>query len=144
MNKDRSRFSAIVSFPDGSEETYDVTLDKKDVDLTYDEVEQAVMQAVDAKHGFTIDDYEDDEILYDIIEIVVNNEDGESYPVICEDDDDSELKKSKAYTKYLVLPAATYTLSPEAKLWMNMKESGLIDEDTDFDYEKFHKLIKDI
>lgn len=143
MNKDRSSFSAIVSFPNGDEETYDVVINKKDIELTYDEVEEAIMQAIDDKHGFTLDDY-DDKSPYKIVDIVINSEDGESYPVLHEDDDDSKLKKSNTYAKYLVLPYAQYSLTPEAKLWMDMKNSGLIDEDVEFDYEKFHKLIKDI
>lgn len=98
------------------------------------------MDAVDKKHGYTINDFEDDSP-YSIVSIVIN-EDDESYPVISETDDDSELKQSGVYNKYLVLPWALYELTDEAKLWMKLKENGIIDEDEPFDFEKYHSLVE--
>ena len=55
--------------------------------------------------------------------------------------DDSELKNDKTFIKYLVLPDARYSLTPEAKLWMDLKKNGIIDEDAEFDFEKYHKMV---
>ena len=137
----RLSFSAVVVFSDNNEEeTFDVEISKCIDDLTYDEVENAIMDAVDRKHGYTINDFEDDSP-YSIVSIVIN-EDDESYPVISETDDDSELKQSGVYNKYLVLPWALYELTDEAKLWMKLKENRIIDEDEPFDFEKYHSLVE--
>ena len=134
-------FSAVIEFADdNSNETFDVEIDKGLDNLTYDEVEDAIWNAVDKKHGYTSEDFEDDSP-YSIVDLVVN-EDGESYPVVPEDVDVSKLDKELDVKKYLVLPWARYTLTPECKLWMTMKDNGLIGEDEQFDYEVYHELVE--
>lgn len=134
-------FSAVVEFADdNSNEIVDVEINKNINALTYDEVEDAIYQAIDKKYGYSIEDFEND-VPYSIVDIVINEDDG-SYPVVPEDADDSELKESQEFTKYLVLPWVTYALTPEAKLWMNLKDNGIIDEDEPFDYEKYHNLVE--
>ena len=135
-------FSAVVEFTNGEDETFDVELSKSIDELTYDEVEISICNAVDNKHGYTEEDFED-ESPYEIVSIVINDGD-ESYPVISETDDDTELKCSKAYSKYLVLPWATYELTPECKLWMKMKDMGIINKDAPFDFDKYHTLVDDV
>ena len=139
----KSHFSAIVQLKDGFEDQFDVTLDKKDVNLTYDEVYDAVCKAVDTEYGFSISDFEDDEVPYEVVDIVIN-EDGKSYPVVSESDVASidELKADKECKKFLVLPDALYSLTPECKMWMQLKEAGIIDEDAPFDFAKYHALVK--
>jgi len=140
----KTSFSAIVMFlDDGEEETFDVEIHKPVEELTYDEVESAIYDAVDTKYGYVEEDFENGSSSYDVISIVVNDGD-ESYPVLSESDDDSSIKKSKVYSKYLVLPWAKYSLTPECKLWMKMKENGIVDEDAPFDYEKYHILVEGI
>lgn len=141
-NNERSFFSAVVDTVDYGEVAIDVELPKNECDLTYDEVYDAICNEVDEKYGYSDLDFEDGNMPYEIIDIVVNADDGESYPVISEDADDTELKKSKTFSKYLVLPWATYALTPEAQLWMNLKKNGIIDEDAEFDYEKYHKILE--
>lgn len=147
MNEDaksielKSSFSAVVAFTGSNdEEVFDVELNKDVASLTYDEVEAAICDAVDKKHGYSNESFED-EAPYEIASIVVNEGD-ESYPVLCEDDDTSELMHSKVYDKFLVLPWAIYELTPECKLWMKMKEMHLISEDASFDFDKYHKLVE--
>ena len=143
MNK-KTTFSAVVEFNDGFEDTYDIELDKDICELTYDEVEDAIRNLVEKEHHyvFTDEDFENPnfKLPYKIVDIVINDE-GNSYPVVPEDFDDSELKQSNVYEKYLVLPYARYSLTPEYKLYMNLISKGLIDSDSLFDFEKYHSLL---
>ena len=150
MNIKKTSFSAVVELPDDygcSEVTVDVEFDKDEEHLTYDEVVDAVYDTVDKV--FSCRSYEDEEE-YEferedyptIVSLVINADDGESYPVISESMDDSELKKDKAFSKYLVLPEARYYLTPECKLWMELKKEGILDEDAPFEFEKFHKMLE--
>ena len=70
-------------------------------------------------------------------------EDDKRYPVKSEDEDKKIIDKcAKEYGKVLILPVAVYTLTPEMKCYMNMIKSGIIDEDTEFDYEKFKNFLE--
>lgn len=140
-NTVKTSFSAVVMFlDDGEEETFDVEIGKPVESLTYDEVEEAIWNAVDEKYGYDVEDFEEDNSPYEVIDIVVN-EDGESYPAVPEDKID-KLDVELDAKKYLVLPWAKYSLTPECKLWMTMKENGIVDEDEPFDYEKYHSLVE--
>ena len=152
MNTKKTSFSAVVEIPydydyDYNEVTVDVEFDKDEEHLTYDEVVDAVYYKVDKMFGYK--SYEDEEE-YEferedyptIISLVINADDGESYPVISESMDDSELKKDNAFSKYLVLPEARYYLTPECKLWMELKKEGILDKDAPFEFEKFHKMLE--
>ena len=100
--------------------------------------------AVDEKYGYAIEDFEDrDNEPYKVIDIVVNDVDG-SWPVFPDDADIEKLRRELDVEKFAVLPWARYGLTPECKLWMAMKEDGIVDEDEPFDYEKYHKLVSDI
>ena len=149
--KEKTSFSAIVELPNAycnEEVTVDIELDKDIDHLTYDEVEDAIYTKTIKEHGisepdvYDNDDYDDADFCH-IINIVINEKDGESYPVISESMDDSKLKSSKTYSKFLVLPDALYSLSPECKLFMQLKEQGIIDEDAAFDYDKYHKILEE-
>ena len=150
MNIKKTSFSAVVELPDDydrSEVTVDVEFDKDEEHLTYDEVEDAVYDKIDKMLGYqSYGDEEEYEFKREdyptIISLVINANDGESYPVISESMDDSELKKDKAFSKYLVLPEARYSLTPECKLWMELKKEGILDEDAPFEFEKFHKMLE--
>lgn len=150
MNTKKTSFSAVVELPydyDYNEVTVDVEFDKDEEHLTYDEVVDAVYHKVDKMFGYK--SYEDEEE-YEferedyptIVSLVINADDGESYPVISESMDDSELKKDKAFSQYLVLPEARYYLTPECKLWMELKKEGILGEDAPFEFEKFHKMLE--
>lgn len=140
LKNNKLSFSAVIEFTkDHSNETIDVELNKNIDSLTYDEVEDAICNLVDEKYGYDIEDFEDD-TPYNIIDIVIN-EDGESYPVLPEEDLNN-FDKELDVKKCLVLPWAKYSLTPECKLWMKMQENGLIGENEPFDYEKYHKLVE--
>ena len=149
MKNIKTSFSAVVKLPEsigGEEATIDVELDKDEMHLTFDEVEDAILAKVEDEYGFSIasldeDDIDDDSKFPTVISIVINKDDG-SYPVIAESIDDKALAKSKVFDKYLVLPYAIYGLTPECKLWMQLKESGVIDADAPFDFDKYHSIIK--
>lgn len=143
MNK-KTSFTAVVELEDGFEDTFDVEFDKDESSLTYDEVEDAICNLVEKEHGFTFDDDEladpEFELPYKIVDIVINDN-GESYPVVPEDFDDTELKQSLVFDKYLVLPYARYGLTPEYKLYVDLMNKGIIDEDAPFDYGKYHSIV---
>ena len=112
----KTSFSAVVMFlDDGEEETFDVEIGKPVESLTYDEVEEAIWNAVDEKYGYDVKDFEEDNAPYEVVDIVVN-EDGESYPVVPEDADFKKLEAELDVKKFLVLPWAKYSLTPECKL----------------------------
>ena len=150
MNTKKTSFSAVVELPydyDYNEVTVDVEFDKDEEHLTYDEVVDAVYYKVDKMFSYKSytdeEEYEFEREDYPtIISLVINADDGESYPVISESMDDSELKKDKAFSKYLVLPEARYYLTPECKLWMELKKEGILDEDAPFEFEKLHKMLE--
>ena len=124
------------------ETTIDFTIDTNDVsNLTYDEVEQAALNEIDKMFDFTIDDYEDNYDLVSIDIIMIHDDDG-TFPVISEDRDPREVANENGVDKVLILPWATYSLTAEAKLWMKMKELGIISENSEFDYDKYHKLLE--
>lgn len=54
----------------------------------------------------------------------------------------AEYEKSQKYHAFLALPEYTYQLTPECELWMTLKEHGLIDEDSEFDFDKYHKILE--
>lgn len=142
LEKNKLLFSAVVEFADdNSNETFDVEIDKSIETLTYDEVESAIYDAVDNKHGYVEEDFEDDVAPYKIVDLVVNDN-GESYPVVPEDADLKKLDKELDIEKYLVLPWARYSLTPECKLWIIMKDNDLIDENEPFDFKTYHDLIE--
>ena len=152
MNTKKTSFSAVVELPydydyDYNEVTIDVEFDKDEEHLTYDEVEDAVYDKVDKMLGYQSygdeEEYEFEREDYPtIVSLVINADDGESYPVISESMDDNELKKDKAFSKYLVLPEARYSLTPECKLWMELKKEGILDKNAPFEFEKLHKMLE--
>lgn len=143
-NNDVLSFSAVIEFTsDHSNDTIDVTVSKSLDDLTYDEVEDAVYTAVDKRYGYSAEDFIDDDrkCPYSIVDIVINADDG-VWPVVSETADIKGLKKTSSFEKFLVLPWATYGLTPECALWMAMKEDGSVDADEPFDYDKYHALVE--
>ena len=148
--KNITSFSAVVQLPKAyaldditidvelDKDTIDVELDKDEEHLTYDEVEDAIVQ--EALKKYCYDNLDDEDYPY-ILDLVINK-DGESYPVVSESMDDSKLRASKEYTKYLVIPEAQYELTPEAKLCMQLKHEGIIDADAPFDFEKYHSILE--
>ena len=144
--KKKTSFSAVVELPESysygcDETTIDVEFDRDENHLTYDEVEDAIYKKVD--DIFKPNEYDDDEDgdYPKIINIVINCDDG-SYPVISESMDDSELKEDDAFEKFLVLPDAHYSITPECQLWLDLKKEGILDEDAPFEFEKFHRMIE--
>ena len=85
-------------------------LPEEDGHLTFDHVEDAAYDMIEKLYPedyypkATIDGF-----------MFIKNDDGEWCPVVREGDDDgiSFLKKSKEYNAFLILPEATYSLSPE-------------------------------
>ena len=150
MNKEttmkKTSFSAMIYVPTTKREIpIDVEFDKDEYSLTYDEVENAIYDKLNDEYG--IDDCSmnmPDADVPQILDIVINADDGNQYPVISESMDDTELKKSKTFDKFLVLPDATYTLTQECKLWMSLKEDGIINANEEFDFDKYHALVEKI
>lgn len=153
MNINKTSFSAVVKLPkenyNGEDFTVDVELDKDEEHLTYDEVEDAVYKELFShmpmlERMVDESDIDDDDAWPTIVDLVVNSLDGESYPVVSESmaDKIAVLNEDKSYTKYLVLPDAVYSLTPECKLWMQLKEEGIINEDAEFDFDRYHNLVK--
>lgn len=136
MSKKTTKFTAVIEFKDGHNDTIDVSIDTSEIDgaelgLTYDDVEFAVMSAVDARYGYSPDD---DSQEYSIEEIRVECDDG-MWPVVCETDRERREKFHADHTeaKMLVLPEACYALTPEFMLYSDLLESGAISKDVSFE-----------
>ena len=72
----------------------------------------------------------------------------EWYPVI--GDDENEIKKleneikSHTITRFLSLPYARYSLTPEYEAYVKLVESGMVDASkVPFDYNKMHSIVGD-
>ena len=118
-----------------------VTMSKPIEELTYDEVEIAISDKFDKKISSS------DQLRTELckVQIIDEKDPNIQWPVFREDDPKiNDLQKSKTYKKYLVLPNATYSLTPECKLWMKLIEKGVLEEDSEFNFEKMHSLLEDM
>lgn len=131
------QFSAVVEFSDGENYTFDVEVAGDKSTIVYDDVEDAIYKAVEKEYP-TYDDDPD----YKIVDIV-NYNDGVSYPVVPDDKTKAELElEFDPGTKVLILPRACYALTPECRLWLELKDTGIIDEDAPFEFDKYHEMVK--
>jgi len=72
------------------------------------------------------------------LEIVTDDGD---FPVLAEDFDKKELEK-KGIKKALVLGYAKYSLSPEYKMFLSLKDKGVFHDDEEFDVSTMKELIE--
>lgn len=117
-------------------------LPEEDGHLTFDHVEDVAYEMIEKLYPeeyypkATIDGF-----------MFIKNDAGEWCPVVREGDNDgiSLLKKSKEYNAFLILPEATYSLSPEYKLYIELVNGGMIDANkTPFDYDSMKKIVESI
>lgn len=137
-----STFVAMIEFKDGHNETVEVELEKEDIELTYDEVLNAVFDLVDTRYGYDIND---EDVPYSIVDIQVIVDDG-VFPVVSESETEKlkSLRADKNVSKFLVLPDAVYSISPQYKAFISMKENGLLKDDVEFsDVEEALRDIED-
>jgi hypothetical protein len=138
-----SKFVAMIEFKDGRNEAVEVELEKEDIALTYDEVLDAVFNLVDTRYGYDINDENDP---YSIVDIQVILDDG-TFPVVSESETKKleSLRANKNVSKFLVLPDAVYSLSPQYKAFMQMKLNGLLKDHVEFDdVEEALRVIEDV
>ena len=135
MSKKITKFIAVIEFKDGHNDTIDVDIDTSEIDeselgLTYDDVEFAVMLAVDARYGYSPDDSQE----YSIEEIRIECDDG-MWPVVRETDKERREKFHADHieSKMLVLPEACYSLTPECKMFLEMQKARVIADDASFE-----------
>lgn len=132
------QFSAVVEFSDGENQTFDFEISGDESVIVYDDVEDAVYKAVEKEYSV----YEGDDIDYKIVDVVLYK-DGVPCPVVSDDKTKDELKREfSPGTKILILGRARYALTPECKLWLELKDAGIIDEDTPFEFDKYHEMVK--
>jgi hypothetical protein len=78
-------------------------------------------------------------------DILVEGPNGEYFPVVSEGDNEaiSRLKKSKEHSMFLILPDATYSLTPEYEMYEKMVKSGVLDPQKDgFDYDEMRRVVQ--
>lgn len=134
-------FKVDVKLGPGKTETIEFSVKTKNSEcLSYDEVEFA---AYDKK------EIEFPEAYFPKAEIngriFIKNDGGKWCPVLSESDKSgiSDLRNSKEYDMFLVLPDATYSLTPEYSLYKKMVENGAIDPDIfEYDYDKMHSILE--
>lgn len=135
------KFKAEVKLGPGKIETIEFSLKANDSEcLTYDEVEFAAYDKKDAEYPKS---YYPKAELNGLI--LIKNDSGNWCPVLSESDkkEIKEIKESKKYDMFLVLPDAVYSVTPEYSLYMKMVEIGAIDPDKfEFDYEKMHSIVE--
>jgi len=144
-DKINHEFKFNVRLGPGKIETIEFTLIPPDEDyghMTYDYVEFAAMDEMETKYPneyypkSEIDGY-----------ILIKDDADEWYPIVSDGDKEGikSLKKSNEYNKFLILPDATYSLSPEYLLYMSMVKNGIIDEKkVSYDHDKMHSLLEEI
>ena len=118
-----------------------VTMSKPIEELTYDEVEIAISDKFDEKNPPT------DRLRTELHKItIVDEKDPDiQWPVFHEDDPEIDVQqKMKTCKQFLVLPNAVYSLTPECKLWMKLIEKGVLEEDSEFNFEKMHSLLEEM
>lgn len=110
--------------------------------MTYDHVEMSAMDEMDTRYPHDyypkcrIDGF-----------IMIKDDNGGWSPVVSESDTNSinDLKKSHEYDRFLVLPDAVYSLTPEFKLYLSMVKNGTIDENkVEYDYDVMHRILTDM
>lgn len=119
-----------------------VTLDSDETELLWDDVVDAVYATMDK--DFPMDCYPKAEI-HEVF--ILDRDDKEKrYPVVRSDDADKigEIEKSKGYEKFLELPEAMYSLTPEYALFLRMQNEGLVSEGIAFDGEKMRRLLDNV
>lgn len=136
MEKKEIRFSAVVALGKNAPKpnvpfTVSVDADKDETSLLWDEVENAAYDA--AEELFPESDFPN----MDVAEIWIVLDDGE-FRVIHEDADTSDIPVG---TKVLEFPCAVYSLTPEAKAFLEMQDSGLIPQDAKFNAEEMRKIF---
>jgi hypothetical protein len=109
--------------------------------LTYDHVESAAFDAMEKR--FPLEYYPK----RDVVDYIYIKDDTEWYPVVSESDKKtiSKLSKDKKFSKFLILPDAIYSLSPELLLYLKMCDEGILnpkDKFGQFNYEKMHHIIE--
>lgn len=117
-------------------------LDRDETELLWDDVVDAVYAAMDK--GFPMDCYPKAEI-HEVF-ILDRDDKAKRYPVVRSNDADKigELEKSKGYEKFLELPEAMYSLTPEYALFLRMQDEGLVSEGTAFDGDKMRRLLDNV
>lgn len=126
----------------GSNEV-EVTYEKSETELLYDEVEDGLLTEMDKR--FSHDDFPKAEIYEIFISKIEDDEKTYLYPVISDHDADNKTEKFKnyqsKYNKILVLPEAVYELTPEMKLHFSLIEQGILDANDEFDFVKMHNIL---
>jgi hypothetical protein len=129
----------------GSNEV-EVTYEKSETELLYDEVEDDLLTEMDKL--FPQNDFPKAEIYEIFISKIENDKKEYLYPVVSDYDVDNKTEKFKnyqsKYDKILVLPEAVYELTPEMKLYFSLIKQGFLNENTEFNFEKMHALINEI
>jgi hypothetical protein len=129
----------------GSNEV-EVTYEKSETELLYDEVEDSLLTEMDKR--FSHDDFPKAEIYEIFISKIEDDKKEYLYPVVTDYDADNKTEKFKSYqsryNKILVLPEAVYELTPEMKLYFSLIKEGLLTKETEFNFEKMHELISKI
>lgn len=119
-----------------------VALDMDETELLWDDVVDAVYAAMDK--DFPMDCYPKAEI-HEVF-IIDRDDKAKRYPVVRSNDADKigELEKSKVYEKFLELPEAIYSLTPEYALFLRMRNEGLVSKETAFDGDKMRRLLDNV
>lgn len=117
-----------------------VTVEKDEEHMLWDDVECAVFDVMEKM--FPMEYYPKAEV-HEVF-ILDHDDKAKRYPVVRENDEEAirGLEKSREYEKFLVLPEATYSLSPEYRLFLELNDLGLIKDGTEFDIEKMRKLLE--
>lgn len=126
----------------GSNEV-EVTYEKSETELLYDEVEDGLLTEMDKR--FSHDDFPKAEIYEIFISKIEDDEKEYLYPVVTDCDAHRKTEKFKSYqskyNKILVLPEAIYELTPEMKLHFSLIEQGILNVNDAFDFKKMHNIL---
>jgi len=135
-------FSATVELGPDNAKTVRFDIEKPECgeNLTYDEVESRAYGEIEKLYPYEF--YPKSELKK--LEIYCSESD--EWCEVLSESDEKRIKEltSDGKNRILILPDATYSLTPECKLWMELKDSGILDEDSEFDYGKMKNILNKI
>ena len=134
-----SKFIGYVKKTDTDEiQEIEVSIAKSIEELTYDEVEFAITYEVSARNSA-------DMLSFELQKIAIVDEDDPmlQWPVFREGDPEIKIqKKMSCCKKFLVLPNALYSLTPEYELQMKLVDEGIMSKEDEFDFERMHRVLE--
>lgn len=113
-------------------------MNKQPLELCYDEVVDEAMKILEEKFPESFYPSADISMLW-----VYDGVDEDWFPVFPENSgDEAKVCREGNFKKALVLPYAVYSLTPEMKLFLALKDENYFEDDSEFDFAEMHRILE--